>query len=80
MVLYIDGSYLTNKTSPVDIDVLILTDVLDEVEVQDFLNQECPVPATYFDVHADPLNRRYLVNVFTRTRSNQPKGIILLLV
>jgi hypothetical protein len=78
MILYIDGSFLTSKPSPVDVDILVLTDVLDEVQVQDFLNQECPIPATYFDVHADPLNRRYLVNVFTRTRSNQPKGIVVL--
>ncbi len=80
MILYIDGSFLTSKPSPVDVDILILTDMLDEVQVQDFLNQECPIPATYFDVHADPLNRRYLVNVFTRTRSNQPKGIVILVL
>lgn len=80
MILYVDGSFVTNKPSPVDIDILALTNVLDEVQIQDFIAQECPIPATYFDLHADPLQRRHLVKVFTRTRANQPKGIIILQV
>ncbi len=78
MIVFIDGSFVTSKPSPNDIDILVLTDVLDEVQVQDFFNQECPIPAIYFDLHADPIGRRHLVNVFTRTRDNRPKGIILL--
>ncbi|GEM_PF-1600066 len=78
MIVYIDGSFVTSKQSPNDVDILILTDVFDEIEIRDFFNNECPIPATYFDIHADPVQRRHLVNVFTRTRSNQPKGIIVL--
>ena len=78
LILYIDGSFVTSKHSPNDIDLLVLTDVFDEVQVQDFFVQECPIQATYLDVHADPVLRRYLVNVFTHTRSNQPKGVIIL--
>lgn len=77
MIVYVDGSFVTSKRSPVDVDLLILTDALDETQVRDFLDQTCPVPATYFDVHADPLHRRHLLNVFTRTRNNLPKGIVI---
>ena len=70
MVVYIDGSFITSKPSPNDIDILVLMCWM-RFKIQDFLNQECPIPATYFDVYADPTYRRHLVNVFTRTRDNQ---------
>jgi hypothetical protein len=78
VIIYIDGGFVTNKASPNDVDVLLLTDMLDEIQIQDFFNQECPVAATYLDLHADPLQRRHLVHVFTRTRNAIPKGIIIL--
>ncbi|MBA3825252.1 MAG: hypothetical protein H0X24_15305 [Ktedonobacterales bacterium] len=78
MIVDIDGSYVTSKPTPNDIDLLVLTDSMDEIQVQDFFNQECPIPATYLDVHADPLHRRHLVNVFSYTRNNRPKGVLVL--
>jgi len=78
MILYIDGSFVSRKPSPNDIDLLFLTNILDEGEIQDFIRQECPIPFTYFDIHADPIHRRNLVNLFTHTRSNKLKGIIII--
>ena len=78
MIVYLDGSYVTSKPSPNDLDLLVLTDMMDEIQIQEFFAQQSPIPATYLDLHADPLQRRHLVNVFTHTRSNRPKGIIIL--
>jgi len=78
VIVYLDGSYVTSKPAPNDIDLLALTDVLDEIQVQEFFARECPIPATYLDIHADPLHRRHLVQVFTHTRTNRPKGILVL--
>jgi hypothetical protein len=78
ILIYVDGSYVTQKSAPIDIDFLFLTDMFDEVQIQDFFRQECPIPTTYFDIHADPLQRQHLLRIFTRTRNGTPKGIILL--
>ena len=40
MLVYIDGSYVTSKPSPNDIDLLVLTEVIDEIQVQDFFNEK----------------------------------------
>ncbi len=77
VIVYLDGSYVTSKPAPNDIDLLALTDVLDEIQVQAFFARECPIPASYLDIHADPLHRRHLVTVFTHTRANRPKGILV---
>lgn len=78
IIIYIDGSFVTSKHSPVDIDILVLSDIMDEDQVRAFFHQECTIPATYFDIHADLLRRPFLMNVFTKTRSNVPKGILVL--
>ncbi len=31
MIAYVDGSYVTSKPSPNDIDLLVLTDAMDEI-------------------------------------------------
>jgi hypothetical protein len=41
--VYIDGSYTSRVTDPVDIDILVLTAAYDEDQVRDFVNQSCPI-------------------------------------
>jgi len=78
MIVYINGSYITTKPSPIDIDIAILTDVYNEVQIRAFFDQECPIAATYLDLKADKSTNRQLVRAFTFTRNGQPKGVIIL--
>jgi hypothetical protein len=78
LILYIDGSYTTSKPDPNDIDLLFLTSTMTENQIIAFFHRECPISAAYFDIHADPIGRTYLVRFFSATRSLQPKGIIIL--
>lgn len=78
VIVYIDGSYTTRKPDPVDIDILVLTDSFDEDQVIALLARECPIEATYLDVHADRPGTPVLKALFTQTRKGKRKGIILL--
>jgi hypothetical protein len=77
-IIYLNGSYTTAKRDPNDIDLLVLTNQLTENQVIALFQQECPVAAMSFDIHADPFGQTYLVRFFTQTRTQRPKGIIIL--
>jgi hypothetical protein len=78
VTIYINGSYTTAKRDPNDIDLLFLTAQMSENQIMAFLQHECPLSAIYFDIHADPPGKTYLVQFFSQTRAQRPKGIIVL--
>ena len=47
--IFIDESYVTSKTEPNDVDILMRTDKYMETEIQRFLEQMCPVEAVSID-------------------------------
>lgn len=81
MIIYINGSFVTSKPAPNDIDMLILTDFLTEEQIKAILDQEVPLPYLALDLYADHCTGSSSTNViavFSFTRSNRPKGIIIL--
>jgi len=59
-VIYVDGSYVTSKAAPNDVDLLVMTDRFLETEVQQYLDQACPVEAVSLDVNVEPTTSAYL--------------------
>jgi len=81
MIVYINGSFITSKPSPNDIDMLILTDFFAERHIKAYLNQEAPLAFLALDLYAERVTggtSATIINVFSFTRNNRPKGIIVL--
>jgi predicted nucleotidyltransferase len=81
MVVYLNGSFVTRKPSPNDLDMLILTDHLDEDQLKAFLQHEAPIASLTLDLYAEHLTggaSARIIAVFAFTRTNRPKGLIIL--
>ena len=78
LLILVDGSYVTGKSDPNDIDLLIITAKYNELSLQQHLNQACPVEATSVHLYAEPRLPSALLTFFTTTRLGREKGIIQL--
>lgn len=76
LTIYIDGSYITSKLEPNDVDLLIITAQHDTQTILAYLDQVCPVEAVSLGVYVEPQAPNFMLNFFTTTRAGQAKGII----
>ena len=78
LTIFVDGSYVTGKAEPNDIDLLIITTRYNELSLQRYLDQVCPVEAVSAHIYAEPRIPSALLDFFTTTRLGTAKGIIVL--
>lgn len=76
LIIYVDGSYVTSKAEPNDVDLLIKTDRYLETEIQEHLHQVCPVEAVSLDVNVEPTAQAYLLDFLTTDDYGRDKGIL----
>ena len=76
LIIFVDGSYVTRKAEPNDVDLLIITAQHTEPQLTTYLDQVCPVEAVSLDVNVEPKQPNRLLTFFTTTRTGQDKGII----
>lgn len=74
--IFIDGSYVTGKADPNDIDLLIISARYNELSLRQYLDRVCPVEATSVHIYAEPQLPTPLLDFFTTTRRGTAKGII----
>lgn len=75
LTIYVDGSYVTDKLDPGDVDLLVVTARFSARTLVQHLDQVCPVEAVSLDVHVEPTMPNILFDLFTTTRAGQDKGI-----
>jgi hypothetical protein len=78
LVILVDGSYVTAKAEPNDIDLLLITATYTELAIQQYVDQACPVEAVSVHLYAEPQLPSALLTFFTTTRLGRPKGIVQL--
>jgi hypothetical protein len=76
LVILVDGSYVTRKAEPNDVDLLIISAHYTERKLIAFLDQVCPVEAVSLDVNVEPQIPNRILDLFTTARSGQEKGIV----
>jgi hypothetical protein len=76
LVVLVDGSYVTAKAEPNDIDLLIISATYNELSLQQHLDQVCPVEAVSVHLYAEPQLPSALLTFFTTSRLGRPKGIV----
>lgn len=74
--IYVDGSYVTSKAEPNDVDLLIKTDRYLETEVQQHLERVCPVEAISLDINVEPTTSAYLLDFLMTDDYGRAKGIL----
>ncbi len=74
--IFVDGSYVTGKAEPNDIDLLIITMRYNELSLQQYLDRVCPVEAVSMHIYAEPRLPNAMLDFFTTTRLGTAKGII----
>lgn len=74
--ILVDGSYVTTKAEPNDIDLLIITRRYNELSLRQYLDRVCPVEAVSIHAYVEPHVPCALLDFFTRTRRGTAKGII----
>ena len=79
LVIFVDGSYVTQKAEPNDVDLLIVTTQLSARRILNYLDQVCPVEAVSLDITVEPVLPNVVFDLFTETRRGHSKGIIHLL-
>lgn len=79
LVIFVDGSYITRKAEPDDVDLLIVTTRLSARRIIGFLDQVCPVEAVSLYINVEPAMPNVVFDLFTETRRGKSKGIIQLL-
>jgi len=79
LVIYVDGSYMTSKAEPNDVDLLIKTDRYLETELQQHLHQVCPVEAVSLDINVEPTTSPYLLDFLMTDDYGRAKGILQLI-
>ena len=78
LTILVDGSYVTGKAEPNDIDLLIITRRYNELSLRRYLEHACPVEAVSVHLYVEPRMPSALLDFFTTTRIGTPKGIIAL--
>src|SRR5579885_1028905 len=76
LTIFVDGSYVTGKAEPNDIDLLIITMRYNELLLQQYLDRVCPVEAVSVHIYVEPQLPSALLDFFTTTRLGVTKGII----
>jgi hypothetical protein len=76
LIIYVDGSYVTSKAEPNDIDLLIVTPTYVTQQILDYLDQVCPVEAVSLSIYVELLTPNIMLNFFTTMRSGQAQGIV----
>ena len=76
LLIYVDGSYVTAKANPNDVDILIITARYSERKLIAYLDQACPVEAVSLDINVEPQIPNRIFELFTRTRIGKDKGIL----
>jgi hypothetical protein len=74
----VDGSYVTGKAEPNDIDLLLISVRYNELSVQQYLDRVCPVEAVSAHLYVEPQLPSPMLDFFTTTRRGTAKGIIQL--
>ena len=74
--IYIDGSYITNKAEPNDIDLLLVTPHHTEPAIWRYLNHICPVEAVSCGIYVEASFPNRVFALYTMTRAGVAKGII----
>jgi hypothetical protein len=72
----VDGSYVTGKAEPNDIDLLLISVRYNELSVQQYLDRVCPVEAVSAHLYVEPQLPSPMLDFFTTTRRGTAKGII----
>lgn len=75
-LIYVDGSYVTRKAEPNDVDLLVKTDRYLETEVRQHLEQVCPVEVVSLDVNVEPTTLAYLLDFLMTDDYGRAKGIV----
>jgi hypothetical protein len=78
LTIFVDGSYVTGKAEPNDIDLLIITMRYNELSLQQYLDHVCPVEAVSVHIYVEPHLPSAMLDFFTTTRLGTAKGIIAL--
>lgn len=78
IMIYVDGSYITSKTEPNDVDLLLITPNHTEPKILTYLNRVCPVEAVSVHVLVESATPNSLLDFMMTTPTNQAKGIIVL--
>ena len=79
IMIFIDGSYVTSKAEPNDIDLLLITSHHTEPAVRRHLDQVCPVEAVSCAVYVEAALPNRIFILYTKTRAGTAKGIIQIL-
>ncbi len=79
LTILVDGSYATVKAEPNDVDLLLISARYNELSVQQYLDQVCPVEAISMHFYVEPKLPSPLLDLFTTTRRGTAKGIIRLI-
>ena len=79
LVIYLDGSYITRKAEPNDLDLLIISRKSSALDLVQLLDQVCPVEAVSVDITVEPSMPNVVFDLFTETRRGQSKGILLII-
>ena len=78
IVIYVDGSYVTRKAEPNDVDLLLVTPTFTEEYIKRYLTQVCPVELVSLDITVESQLPSVIFDLFTESRRGQAKGIIQL--
>jgi Family of unknown function (DUF6932) len=78
LIIFINGSYVTHKAEPNDVDMLIVTMRFSARRIINHLDQVCPVEVVSIDITVEPSLPSVVFDLFTETRRGRHKGIIQL--
>ena len=78
LVIFVDGSYVTQKAEPNDVDLLVVTTRFSARRIIGYLDQVCPVEAVSLDITVEPALPSIVFDLLTETRRGRRKGIIQL--
>ncbi|HLY31212.1 MAG TPA: hypothetical protein VKQ36_09285 [Ktedonobacterales bacterium] len=76
LVIFVDGSYVTKKAEPNDVDLLIISPTYSVLALVTYLDRICPVEAVSLDGNVESSLPSVIFDLFTETRRGQSKGII----
>jgi hypothetical protein len=79
IIILIDGSYITSKAEPNDVDLLIVSAQHTTQDILEYLEHVCPVEAVSLGIYVEPSIPNMVFDFFTTTRKGQAKGSIELM-
>jgi hypothetical protein len=79
IMISIDGSYITSKAEPNDVDLLIVSAQHATQDILEYLDRVCPVEVVLLSIYVESSIPNMVFDFFTTTRTGQAKGIIELM-